>query len=326
MEPNILIIQVIGLIVLGGGSLLSGLVPICLKGKGQKLSTGSVLSCLACYGGGVILATCFTHMMPEVHKFLKFNFDHHQLPASLGNLPLAEIFILVGFFLIYIIEEVTHSLMGLCTSGMNGHSHGFPEAEQMLETSDMRKEQESEEKFVSAMRGFLVVLALSLHEMFEGIALGLATTERGVWLLLLAIGSHKFIIALCLGQQLVTSKVHWGLIVLYISTFSLTTVIGAGAGMAMLHSASTEEDAHSVSVTVMQGIATGSLLYVVFFEVIEKERATKTSQLLQLVFILLGSSTIIILKVVEDIMAGGKDLELERVTVNGLNITMLEAP
>ena len=37
--------------------------------------------------------------------------------------------------------------------------------------------------------------------------------------------------------------------------------------MAMLHSASTEEDAHSVSVTVMQGIATGSLLYVVFFEV-----------------------------------------------------------
>ena len=34
--------------------------------------------------------------------------------------------------------------MGLCTSGMNGHSHGFPEAEQMLETSDMRKVQESE--------------------------------------------------------------------------------------------------------------------------------------------------------------------------------------
>ena len=32
--------------------------------------------------------------------------------------------------------------------------------------------------FVSAMRGFLVVLALSLHEMFEGIALGLATTEK----------------------------------------------------------------------------------------------------------------------------------------------------
>ena len=62
------------------------------------------------------------------------------------------------------------------------------------------------------------------------------------------------------------------MIVLYISTFSFTTIIGAGAGMGMLHSATTEEDAMSLAVTVMQGIATGSLLYVVFFEIIEKER------------------------------------------------------
>ena len=32
----------------------------------QVATTSSWLSCLACYGGGVILATCFTHMMPEV--------------------------------------------------------------------------------------------------------------------------------------------------------------------------------------------------------------------------------------------------------------------
>ena len=99
---------------------------------------------------------------------------------------------------------------------------------------------------MSAMRGFLVVLALSLHEMFEGIALGLATTERftnlskyfnqqhdmdrGVWLLLLAIGSHKFIIALCIGQQLVTNRVNKCLVIIYIATFSLTTILGAGAG------------------------------------------------------------------------------------------------
>ena len=49
-------------------------------------------------------------------------------------------------------------------------------------------------------------------------------------MLLLAIGSHKFIIALCIGQQLVTNKVNKCLIVSYIMTFSLTTIIGAGAG------------------------------------------------------------------------------------------------
>ena len=60
---------------------------------------------------------------------------------------------------------------------------------------------------------------------------------------------------------------HSCLVTLYISVFSLTTVLGAGVGMAMLHSAASQAEAHSVSVTVMQGIATGSLLYVVFFEV-----------------------------------------------------------
>lgn len=74
----------------------------------------------------------------------------------------------------------------------------------------------------------------------------------------------------------------------------------------MLHSASSEEDAQSVGVTLMQGIATGSLLYVVFFEVIEKERAGRTSHSLQLVFTILGSVTIIGLKVLEDVMSQGE--------------------
>ena len=76
----------------------------------------------------------------------------------------------------------------------------------------------------------------------------------------------------------------------------------------MLHSASSEEDAQSVGVTLMQGIATGSLLYVVFFEVIEKERAGRTSHSLQLLFTILGSVTIIALKVLEDVMSREEDV------------------
>ena len=78
--------------------------------------------------------------------------------------------------------------------------------------------------------------------------------------------------------------------------------------MGMLHSANTEEDAMSLGVTVMQGIATGSLLYVVFFEIIEKERAdAQSSHLIQLIVIMLGSVTIIVLKVIEDVISGGSD-------------------
>ena len=154
-------------------------------------------------------------------------------------------------------------------------------------------------------------------------------TYRGVWLLLLAIGSHKFIIALCIGQQLVTNRVNKCLVIIYIATFSLTTILGAGAGqthvtidnssshvagLAMLHSASSEEDAQGVGVTLMQGIATGSLLYVVFFEVIEKERAGRTSHSLQLVFTILGSITIVALKVLEDVMSREEEAGVRMMT------------
>ena len=82
----------------------------------------------------------------------------------------------------------------------------------------------------------------------------------------------------------------------------------------MLHSASSEEDAQGVGVTLMQGIATGSLLYVVFFEVIEKERAGRTSHSLQLVFTILGSMTIVALKVLEDVMSREEEAGVRMMT------------
>ena len=64
----------------------------------------------------------------------------------------------------------------------------------------------------------------------------------------------------------------------------------------------------------VQGIATGSLLYVVFFEVIEKERAGRTSHSLQLVFTILGSMTIVALKVLEDVMSREEEAGVRMMT------------
>ena len=48
-----------------------------------------------------------------------------------------------------------------------------------------------EEGIQAAARGFLVVLALSIHDTFEGVAVGVTTRESAVWFLLLAFASHK---------------------------------------------------------------------------------------------------------------------------------------
>ena len=40
---------------------------------------GFVVSCLSCFGGGVILTTALTHMLPEVNLFLQYNIQQGQL-------------------------------------------------------------------------------------------------------------------------------------------------------------------------------------------------------------------------------------------------------
>ena len=58
-----------------------------------------------------------------------------------------------------------------------------------------------EASFQVAMRGFFILLAISLHAIFEGIAIGLGAKASFVWYLCFAIAAHKFIIAFCIGLQ-----------------------------------------------------------------------------------------------------------------------------
>lgn len=57
----------------------------------------------------------------------------------------------------------------------------------------------------ATLRGFLVILALSLHAVFEGIALGLTHSANSAWFLFFAIASHKYVISFCIGMQFVSS-------------------------------------------------------------------------------------------------------------------------
>ena len=58
----------------------------------------------------------------------------------------------------------------------------------------------------TSFRDFLTVLALSLHAIFEGLAVGLGDDEEGVWVLFAAICSHKFVMSFCIGVEL--GRIH----------------------------------------------------------------------------------------------------------------------
>merc|ERR1719427_2385811 len=205
--------------------------------------------------------------------------------------------------MIYLIEEVSQVIIGRCNPEKEikstkeetnkcckcckSHSHEIPEG--FIK----------EGGFEAALRGFLVVLAISLHAVFEGIAMGLTDNPKSVWLLFIAISAHKNVISFCISMQFVTSGLKPLLSIIYFSTFALISPVGAGIGILLSETVKSEAETQTVVVTVLQGLATGTLLYVVFFEVIEKERQKGTSGMIQVTFIILGFLCMLVLESVE---------------------------
>lgn len=125
------------------------------------------------------------------------------LPISncIFRLPLAEIMLICGFLMIYVTEELAHVLLDKLRNKNAGEietkvtTHLDHEAE--IPTEVLM----GEASFQTAFRGFFIVLAISLHAVFEGIALGLGKKASFIWYLCFAVAAHKFIISFCVGLQ-----------------------------------------------------------------------------------------------------------------------------
>ena len=68
--------KILAMMLLGGVSILLGFIPMkfghFFKESGGHLRHETVLSTLLCFGGGVLLATSFLHMLPEVRMIWFF--------------------------------------------------------------------------------------------------------------------------------------------------------------------------------------------------------------------------------------------------------------
>jgi len=283
--------KVISMLCLGLVTWLVGLFPLIGVKKGwikssdesQSRTTVILISCLLSFGGGVILTSCLTHMLPDVNEVLGTGTGS----LSSSEMPIAEILVLAGFLLIYLLEESVHLILEkanlIVVAGNHGHSH-----------DDMKMPVEEGVQAVS--RGFLVVLALCIHDFFEGIALGVAKNPSEVWFLLLAFASHKWVISGTLGINWARSAMSWVVAAVYMTAFCGISPVGIAVGMALRGA---EETQSGDVLVVFQGLATGSLLYVVFFEILEKERKKDVPGILQALSLTFGYIFMVLLGLAE---------------------------
>lgn len=156
-------------------------------------------------------------MLPEINHTIAWLTEEELLPKMDFNL--GELLMLIGFFIIYLIEELVHNYLHrhqrkvkkaqALEAEQNGdafirgiqarnsalgkskpddsdfvpqetktvpelagnHGHGHSHSHVPVPHS------EDEDMLVSSLRGLLIVLALSIHELFEGFAVGLEKTS-----------------------------------------------------------------------------------------------------------------------------------------------------
>ena len=143
-----------------------------------------------------------------------------------------------------------------------------------------RKEQLNIKK--KRLSGFVMLLALSIHGMFECLALGIQTSFKNTLFLFIALMIHKWAEAFALGIFFVQAKLTQKNYYLLIIFFSLVGPIGVVIGI--LLSTTTSECVEGV----LLSISTGTFLYVACSEVIVEEFSTPIKRYLKFLLYFMG--------------------------------------
>jgi len=149
----------------------------------------------------------------------------------------------------------------------------------------------------SIVRSLVLVIALSLHSLFEGLAIGLQPTFDDTIQLFGALALHKGILAFSLGLNMVQSKLGTRAVIISSVSFSLSSPVGTAIGIAIVDMWS-DSTAANATIGALQGIACGTFIYIIFFEILphefmKKRTRTYPDRMLKVLFLIIGFCVIV---------------------------------
>ena len=187
-------------------------------------------------------------------------------------------------------DEARHSPDG---HGGHGHSHSH------LSNTVFQQ---------SSLRSIMLLLALSFHSVFEGVAIGLQENSGQLLSIFIAVIVHKAVMAFSLGLNIAQSSLTRRSFIISNVIFSLSSPLGVAFGIAM------EDLPASLSTDICNGvlqgrpgglrltetgfdifilgIAGGTFLYITFFEVLPHEMNVPRKRPLKVFFVMLGFASI----------------------------------
>ncbi|XP_052092471.1 zinc transporter ZIP1-like [Mytilus californianus] len=121
----------------------------------------------------------------------------------------------------------------------------------------------------SVFRSILLILALSLHSVFEGLAVGLQTETSSILKIFTGLVIHKGVISFSLGLALSQSSLSYCASLRSLLIFSAASPIGVAIGLIV--DGLGVGSSPSLAIGILEGLACGTFLYVTFFEILQHE-------------------------------------------------------
>lgn len=221
-------------------------------------------------------------------------FEHFQIPYL-------ELTLCCGFFFMYLAEQ-------LMVRFVNNHTHEHPcdtstfqlvGGDSQLNGSstatvnqiglNQPPARKSGTEFYKFIRGLLIVSAFGAHSIFDGVSIGSQESVEKVWTIFLAISCHKLIIAAVVGLELYAATLEshlWTLV--HLAVFSIMSPLGII--LVVVAQNSLNLDSGHPAMILLQSFATGTLLYIVFIEILQpkKGQAHERNRLGKSISLILG--------------------------------------
>ncbi|KAG9487207.1 hypothetical protein GDO78_007201 [Eleutherodactylus coqui] len=277
-------------------TLICGFAPPFLNWFMKSRITGAyefIICLISSFAAGIFLGACLLHVVADALTDI-------ATELSYINYPMGELILSLGFFFVLFIERGVLQI-AMCSQSSNLDGLPLPSTPTSPDVNFQEKSESTNEiairpedphnhihpnlYSVSSFRSLILFCSLSIHSVFEGLAIGLQSKYANALQIAIAVLIHKGIIVFSLSLKLIQSMTRPVWLAIYIVIFSLMSPIGITIGIVVTLKKSSVV---SLVQAILEGISSGTFVYVTFLEILPSELNSGTKPLLRLFFIVIG--------------------------------------
>ncbi|KAM6365425.1 LOW QUALITY PROTEIN: zinc transporter ZIP1 [Pluvialis apricaria] len=265
--------------------LACGLAPLCCfrQPPSSAASRSPALSLVSCFAGGVFLGTCLLDLLPDYLASIRAALEGLHVTLQF---PLPEFILAMGFFLVLVLEQVAVAQREPATTAAEETRTLLPPGSiQTQSPQNLVRAAVAAAAAARIVRAGLLVLALALHAVLEGLALGLQEGEGAVLRVCLALLLHKCAVAFSLALKLLRGHLRPPAVALCLGLFAMMSPLGVGLGTAVAAGAGPRQ---RLCRGVLEGLAAGTFLYITFLEILPQELGVPHQRVPKVLLLLAG--------------------------------------